>query len=425
MPYFARAEGLLMSTPQPTATPRFWFIALLGILTGLDAVAIDMYLPAMPAMQQYFATDNGWIQATLAVFLLGLALGQLLYGPLTDRYGRRRPLLLGMLVFTLGSLLILFAPNIQLLLVGRLLQALGGAAALVIPRAIITDSYDGPTAARLYTFLMLAMGLGPIIAPPIGGLLFEAYGWHSIFAALTLFGVLCLGGIYYGIAESLPVPRRSKGSLLSSLRGYRQLLGQRQYLSYSLLGSCLTASMFTYISGAPFVLIELYGLSPSQFALLFASNAVGMSLLGLLNAYLLRHFSTRQLLDAGIALHLLLVAAFLIVSLLSTAFWSPLALLCASICSLGMFWGNGMALVMDGQREQAGRASALFGVLQYLLSGLSGVLLGLLNASTAQPMAALMLGLALASVGLRLLVEPNNRNPPALLKNQQKTQPFG
>lgn len=379
-----------MTTVALTAPRRTFLIVLLGILTALDAIAIDMYLPAMPTMQQHFDTTSGWVQASLAIFLIGLAIGQLAYGPIADRYGRRKPLLVGMACFLLGSLLILAASNIETVLLGRLLQAVGGAAALVIPRAIVADLFDDDQAARVYSMLMLVMGLGPVLAPSLGGVLAEHFGWQAIFAALALFGLLCLGAIYLWIEESLPQERRNRDSLLRSMGGYLRLLDDPHYRRYTWIISLFCASLFTYISGVPFVLIELYGLSPAQFGLLFAANAVGMCLLSLVNVQLLRRFKASQLLLAGGVLHLGFLMPLLAVQFFAASQLTSILLLSGAVCSLGLVWGNAMSLVMQGQQAQAGRASALVGVAQYVLASLAGVTLGVFSGHGAWPMFVLM-----------------------------------
>lgn len=383
-----------MNTLALSPPRRTFLIVLLGVLTALDAIAIDMYLPAMPAMQEHFTTSSGWVQASLAIFLIGLAIGQLAYGPIADRYGRRKPLLVGLLCFLLGSLLILLAGNIETVLAGRLLQAIGGAAALVIPRAVVADLFDDEQAARVYSMLMLVMGLGPVLAPSLGGVLAEHLGWQAIFATLALFGLLCLAAIYLWIDETLPEERRNTESLLRSMRGYLHLLDDPHYRRYTWIISLFCASLFTYISGVPFVLIELYGLSPAEFGLLFAANAVGMCLLSFVNMRLLRRFAAQHLLIAGGVLHLGFLLPLLIVQWFDASHLTSILLLSGAVCSLGLVWGNAMSLVMQGQQAQAGRASALVGVAQYALASVAGLVLGLLSGYGAWSMFGLMTAIA-------------------------------
>ncbi|WP_161867712.1 multidrug effflux MFS transporter [Pseudomonas yangonensis] len=401
-----------MTTYAVAAPRRTLLIVLLGVLTALDAIAIDMYLPAMPAMQQHFSTTSGWVQASLAIFLIGLAVGQLVYGPIADRYGRRKPLLVGMACFVLGSLLILSADHIETVLAGRLLQAIGGAAALVIPRAIVADLFEDAQAARVYSMLMLVMGLGPVLAPSLGGVLAEYFGWQAIFVTLSLFGLLCLAAVLLWVEESLPSQLRNRDSLLRSMRGYLRLLDDPHYRRYTWIISLFCASLFTYISGVPFVLIELYGLSPAHFGLLFAANAVGMCLLSFLNIQLLRRFRAEHLLLAGGVLHLGFLLPLLLVQFFAASQLTSILLLSGAVCSLGLVWGNAMSLVMQGQQAQAGRASALVGVAQYVLASLAGVALGLLSGRGAWPMFVLMTLIAgLALYGLRHAIALERTQP--------------
>lgn len=401
------------SSLLPSRAARIQLVILLGIITALDAVAIDMYLPAMPSIQAWFATGSGPIQATLAVFLAGLAIGQMFYGPLAERYGRRLPLLAGMLLFCIGSLLIVFAPTIEVVLFGRLLQALGGAAALVIPRAIVADLYTAAESAKIYSLLMQIMSLGPVLAPLFGNLLYQHFGWHSIFWALSAFGLLSLLGVLLAVPESLPVERRSQQGLLASFLDYRHLLRNRRYMAFSLSGGAITASLFTYIAGAPFVFIDVLQLSPQQFSLVFAGNAIAMMLAGALNVVLLRHYTPGQLLGLGCLLHLVGVV---VLTAGQMAGWFSLSafilLLGFTLGSLGLVWGNVMSLVMDQCREQAGNASALFGVLQYVLGSLAGLLLSLNGNSSALPMLAIMLLCGLIACAGLLASRPSPSSEP-------------
>lgn len=380
-----------MSTLIQSSSQRLGLVGLLGILTALDAIAIDMYLPAMPQMQEHFATSSSWIQGTLAIFLIGLSVGQLVYGPITDRFGRRWPLLIGMACFLAGSLLIVLAPNIHTLLAGRLLQAVGAAAALVIPRAIIADLFDEASAAKMYAMLMVIMSLGPVLAPLAGEMLAEHAGWQSIFLVLSAFGALCLIAIYCQIEESLPPARRQHIPVQAFLGGYMALLKDGQYRRHAFALGLFTASLFTYISGVPFIFIEQHGVSPQHFSLVFAANGIGMAVLSLASMWLSKWLAPKPMVVSGACIHFALLAALLLVQLSGLQTLTTFTLLLgAGVCSLGLIWGNMMALVMAGQAKQAGQASALAGVLQYLFGSLAGVILGLAGSHHVFTMLALM-----------------------------------
>jgi len=237
-------------------------------------LAIDFYLPAFPAMAQAFATDEKHVQTTLAAYFLGLSLGQLAYGPVADRFGRRIPLLFGVALFTLASLACAYAPNLDTLILSRFIQALGGCAGMVLSRAIVSDKCDPVASAKVFSQLMLVMGLAPILAPMLGGVLVNLAGWQSIFLTLSLFSAACLVAIGLGLPESLPahMPRQP---LSGALRQYLRLLADRVFVGHALTGGIAIAGMFAYIAGSPFVFIKLYGVPAEHYGWLFGTNAAG------------------------------------------------------------------------------------------------------------------------------------------------------
>ena len=237
---------------------NFRTILILGALSAFGPLAIDFYLPAFPAMALAFGTDEQHVQLTLAAYFLGLSIGQLMYGPVADRFGRRIPLLTGVGLFTVASLACAYAPNLEWLLGARFVQALGGCAGMVISRAIVSDKCDAVGSAKVFSQLMLVMGLAPILAPMLGGLLVNTTGWQSIFLVLTGFSALAGLAVALGLPESMPanVPRQP---LSGALRQYGRLLSDPVYLGHALTGGIAIAGMFAYIAGSPFVFIKLYG----------------------------------------------------------------------------------------------------------------------------------------------------------------------
>ncbi|MEO8627136.1 MAG: multidrug effflux MFS transporter, partial [Betaproteobacteria bacterium] len=229
---------------------------LLGALTAFAPMSIDMYLPALPTLQNQFVIDAGSVQLTLAVFFIGLALGQALYGPLADRFGRKPPVLIGTAVYVLASAGCVFAPTIHSLIALRFAQAIGGCAGVVIARAIVRDLCDAQDSARMFSLLMLVMGVAPILAPLAGGYLLLLWGWQSIFWALALFGSLCLLATLIWLPETRPADATYGNGIGAALRGYRRLFQDRSFLSYTLAGGFAQAGMFAYISGSPSVFIQ-------------------------------------------------------------------------------------------------------------------------------------------------------------------------
>src|SRR5471032_3560116 len=261
-------------------------ILILGALSAFAPLAIDFYLPGFPAMATAFGTDEKHIQLTLAVYFLGLSIGQLAYGPVADRFGRRLPLLVGVALFTVASLACSFAPSLDWLIAARFVQALGGCAGMVISRAVVSDKCDAVGSAKVFSQLMLVMGLAPILAPMLGGLLVNTTGWQSIFLVLTCFSALAALAVALGLPESLPdyVPRQP---LKGALRQYGRLLADPVYLGHALTGGIAIAGMFAYISGSPFVFIKLFGVPPEHFGWLFGTKAAGFILTAQVNARLL------------------------------------------------------------------------------------------------------------------------------------------
>ena len=362
-------------------------ILILGALSAFGPLAIDFYLPGFPAMATAFATDETQIQLTLAVYFLGLSIGQLIYGPIADRYGRRIPLLVGVGLFTLASLACALAPSLEWLIGARFVQALGGCAGMVLSRAIVSDKCDAVGAAKVFSQLMLVMGLAPILAPMLGGLLVNLYGWQSIFIVLTAFSALAALAVALGLPESLPdnVPRQP---LSGALRQYGRLLKDREFLGHALTGGIAMAGMFAYIAGSPFVFIKLYDVPAEHYGWLFGSNAAGFILVAQINARLLANRGPAFLLARTIWIYLAAGVVLLGVSALHTQqLWPLLIPLFVCIASLGCIIPNASACAMSGQGARAGSASAMLGCLQFSVAAGAASLVGVLHNGTAMPMA--------------------------------------
>lgn len=360
-------------------------ILILGALSAFGPLAIDFYLPGFPAMALAFGTDEKHVQLTLASYFLGLSIGQLIYGPAADRFGRRMPLLVGVSLFSLASLACAFAPNLEWLIAARFVQALGGCAGMVVARAIVSDKCDAVGSAKVFSQLMLVMGLAPILAPMLGGVMVNAYGWQSIFLALTLFSGACLIAVTRGLPESLSVDRRAP--LSGALKQYFSLLGDRVFIGYALSGGIAMAGMFSYIAGSPFVFIKLYGVPAEHYGWLFGMNAAGFILVAQVNARLLRRFGPALLLSRAILVYLAAALIVLGISLLRTEqLWPLLVPLFVCLASLGCIIPNASACAMNGQGRRAGSASALLGCLQFSVAAGASSLVGVLHDGTATPM---------------------------------------
>lgn len=377
-------------------------VLILGALSAFGPLAIDFYLPAFPAMAQAFATDEKHVQTTLAAYFLGLSIGQLAYGPVADRFGRRKPLMFGVTLFTLASLACAYAPNLDTLVLARFVQALGGCAGMVLSRAIVSDKCDPVASAKVFSQLMLVMGLAPILAPMLGGVLVNVAGWQSIFLALSLFSASCLLAVSLGLPESLPehMPRQP---LSGAVRQYLRLFADRVFLGHALTGGIAIAGMFAYIAGSPFVFIKLYGVPAEHYGWLFGTNAAGFILVAQVNARLLAKRGPAFLLARAVWLYLAAGLVLLGVAALHPAqLWPLLVPLFICIASLGCIIPNASACAMSGQGARAGSASALMGCLQFSVAAGAAALVGLLHDGSAVPMALVisLCGVLVVSVAL-------------------------
>ncbi|VVN44841.1 multidrug effflux MFS transporter [Pseudomonas fluorescens] len=381
---------------------NFRTILILGALSAFGPLAIDFYLPAFPAMALAFGTDENHVQMTLAAYFLGLSIGQLAYGPVADRFGRRIPLLTGVGLFTVASVACAYAPNLEWLIGARFVQALGGCAGMVISRAVVSDKCDAVGSAKVFSQLMLVMGLAPILAPLLGGLLVNTTGWQSIFLALTGFSALAGLAVATGLPESMPahMPRQP---LSGALRQYGRLLADRVFLGHALTGGIAIAGMFAYIAGSPFIIIKLYGVPAEHFGWLFGINAAGFILVAQVNARLLAKRGPMFLLARAVWVYLAAGLALLAVSALHPAqLWPLLIPLFVCIASLGCISPNAAALAMNGQGARAGSASALLGCLQFSVAAGASALVGVLHDGSAVPMAMVisLCGMLVVSVAI-------------------------
>jgi DHA1 family bicyclomycin/chloramphenicol resistance-like MFS transporter len=374
-----------------------WLLVLLGAMTGLGPFSMDMYLPGLPRIADEFHAGASVVQLTLTACLVGLALGQLLIGPLSDRWGRRRPVLVGLAVYTVMSLLCALAPSAEALSLARLAQGMAGGVSIVVARAVVRDLHSGAAAAAYFSRLVLVFGVAPVVAPSIGGLVLRITDWRGVFVVLAAIGVLVLVAVYAGLPETLPAARRRAGGLADTVRGMRTLLHDAGYVGYVVALGMAGAGLFGYISGSSFVLQRVYGASPQVYGLLFGLNALGFVLVGQLNGRLVRRVPPRRLL--GVALVWLLAAGAGV--LVATRWHSLVAVavpLFGFMAALGMVLPNTMALALDLHPERAGAASALLGAAQSLLGAAAAPLVGLAGEDTATPMALTMTAAAVGAL---------------------------
>jgi len=387
------AEAVAGSEVAPVQSPwqRARLFVLLGGLTAFGPLSIDMYLPALPAIGRDLAASESVIQLTLTACLVGLALGQILAGPLSDRLGRRRPLLIGVAAYVLASLLCATAPVAPVLVGFRLVQGLAGAAGIVIARAIVRDLYVGSAAARYFSRLVLIMGLAPILAPVIGAQVLRFTSWHGIFLTLALVAALLWLAAAVGLPETLPAAHRSDGGLRGTLAIFRALLADARFIGYALSGGLAFGAMFAYISGSPFVLQGIYHVSPQTFSLIFGTNALGFVIASQVNGSLVGWVPPARLLVAGLitaaTAGIVLLLVVLVGGLGLVAVLPPLFFL---VSSVGFIVPNATALALSRRPNAAGTGSALLGVIQSGVGAIGAPLVGVAGISSALPMAGVI-----------------------------------
>ncbi|HEY2603607.1 MAG TPA: Bcr/CflA family multidrug efflux MFS transporter [Thermoleophilaceae bacterium] len=383
--------------PPTTRRGRLLFIVVLGSLTAFGPLSIDMYLPGLPEMSRSLDATASEAQLTLTACLIGLAVGQLLAGPLSDRLGRRRPLLLGVAAYSAASVLCALSPSVEVFTGLRLVQGLAGAAGIVISRAAVRDMYAGVAAARFFSILMLVNGVAPILAPVIGGQLLKVTSWRGVFVALAVIGFALLVASAAAFHETLPPERRRSDGLRATLATFRALCRDRVFVGYALTCGLSFAAMFSYIAGSPFVLEDIYGISPQVFSAVFAANAVGIVATSQLNHRLLARFTPLALLSAAVLVGGAAGVALLAVVLIGgLGVWAVLVPLFVVVSSVGAVMPNSTALALTDHPEAAGSASALLGMLQFVIGAGVAPLVGVAGKDTAVPMALMI---ALLSVG--------------------------
>lgn len=406
-----------MSTDTITAArrpiPGVRLTLLLGSLTAFGPMAIDMYLPAMPAIAAELHTDPASAQQTMSVFLVGMALGQLLYGPISDRVGRRPPLMVGIAVFIVMSIGCVFAKTIGALIVMRFLQALGACVGQVLARAVVTDVYDRREAPRIFSLLMLVMGLAPILAPIGGGWVLAVANWQAIFLMLALFAAVVGGLVLLRLPESRAEHVAVHARTESPFHGVAAVARNRHILGYAIAGGMGTAAMFTYITCVPDLLIQHYGIPPEHFGWFFGVNAAGLIAGSQVNRHLLKRHSSHHLLKIALGIGLALALLLLVFALTGIGglpgLLIPLFLL---ITCMGFVLPNGGASAMVIDLKRSGSTSAFTGSMSFALGAGGSALAGALYDGSSMPMAVVMTAaLTIGVLVLKFVVGA----PPVLL----------
>ena len=367
---------------------KHWLL-LLALLSALGPLSIDLYLPALPAMAQDLSTTTAMVSNSLPAYFLGLALGQLVYGPLSDRIGRKPPLYFGLSVYILASLLCVYADSAWQLIIARVLQALGGCVGVVIARAAIRDRYDLDAAAQAFAQMMMVVTIAPIMAPALGALILHFLPWQALFIVLMLTGIISLIYVHFGFSESLPIERRLQLNFNQVLQLYAAVLRDLNFIWPMLIGACSSGVMFCYISASAEVLMDGYGLSEAVFSYVFGLNAVGILIFSTLNKYLAQHTALRRL-TMGCWVQSTGIGLLLICAVIKAPLMLVLVGLFFTVAGIGLVGPNAMALAMSKQGSRAGTASAVMGSMQFFCGLLAGALLNLLFWQPLLNMAVLM-----------------------------------
>ena len=384
---------------------RHRLAVILGALTAIGPLAIDMYLPALPAIGRDLGVPIAAVQRSLPAYFIGISIGQVFYGPLSDRFGRKPALYLGLGIFIGASLGCAFATNVTQLIVFRFLQALGGCAPLVVPRAVVRDYFDGRESVRMLSMLVLVMMLGPILAPFVGGQLLVRVGWRSVFLVLAGYGVVLLALASWLLPESLRPEQRRRESVSAIAGTYIRILQDRVYLGWVLSGALVFAGLLAYISGSSFVFIELFHVPPERFGLYFGTNAIGLMIASQVNRFLASRVPPEVIVRAVLPFAVVAGAAPLVDAYTGFGGFGGILvpLFCFVICH-GFVGPNTTALAMSPYGAAAGSASALMGTLQFVLGAASGSLLSAFGNGTAVPFAAVIAGCGLCAFLAHALV---------------------
>jgi DHA1 family bicyclomycin/chloramphenicol resistance-like MFS transporter len=380
-----------------TSTNRVLLIVILGLITTIGPLSLDMYLPALPDLARDLDVSPSTIQLSLTSCLIGMATGQLVFGPLSDRWGRRRPVIAGLASYALLSFLIALAPTAPVLTGLRFLQGFAGGVGVVVARAVVRDVASGAAAAKLFSSLTLVFGLAPIAAPSLGSLVLRLTSWHGVFVALGIIAVLLTVLVAVGLPETLPPERRTAGGLGTVVRTARSLIRDKTFLGYALAQSFTFAALFAYISGSSFALQDGYGLSPTAYSLLFGANAIGLIIMSQANRRLLDRWSLRQLMFLGLGVQV--VAGVL--ALLGAGIGDLVVLgagLFLLVGAIAIIQPNSTALALDRYPENAGSAAALLGGVQSVIASVAAPLAGIGDPGQGVPMSVVILGFAVAAL---------------------------
>ena len=387
-----------------TGKKKFILILVLGLITAIGPFSIDMYLPAFTDIAADLHTTVAHVSLSLSSFFIGISIGQFVYGPLLDRYGRKRPLYAGLFLYFIASVLCTLANSVNTLIALRFLQALGSCAGMVASRAMVRDLFDVKENAKIFSMLMLVVGVSPIIAPTLGGYVTAAFGWHSVFIILTVMALVILIAVYFGLPESRkPDPAHSLKPA-AIITGFWKVIIEPQFFTYAFTGAIASAGLYAYISGSPSVFMEIYKVSEKQYGWIFALVAGGLILSSQLNSLLLRKYKSEQIIPVALFFQSLAGISLFIGSLYGwIGVTGTILLILVFLSCQGFTFPNSSALSMAPFSKNAGSASALMGAIQMGMGAFTAALVSVLSNNTPLPMTGVMMGCSMLSLSIVLI----------------------
>lgn len=375
-----------------------FLVILLGVLSAFGPFVVDLYLPSLPQLAQFFATTPSMTQLTLTTAMIGLAVGQLLLGPMSDKFGRKKPLILSLVIYIISTVCIIFSPNVEIMIVLRVVQGLSSAGSVVISRAVATDLYRGREMTRFFGLLMTINGIAPIISPILGSLLLEYVSWKGVFVFLALIGLVVLV-FCFRLKESLMPENRLSGSILSTFSTFGIIVKNRLFMSYVGIESFLLGAMFAYIAASPFILQSFYGLSAFAFSLCFGANGAAL----VIGSNIGGKLPNRTALSLGV-LGFFVAALYTIALLLIQPYWFFVEIgFFSMLLMMGLTFPAISSLAMESERQYAGSASALLGFSPFFLGGVVSPLVGMGNIFYSTAVVIFICGLL--AVGIYLMIK--------------------
>lgn len=380
---------------------RFLLVIVLGLLAAFGPLSLDMYLPALPSVADELHTTASHAQLSLTACMIGLAVGQIFVGPMSDITGRKKPLVVVLLVYATASLLAATSTSIERLVLFRFIQGFSGGAGAVLSRAISSDLYKGKDLTKFMAVLMLVNGLAPVLAPVMGGIILSVATWQTVFIILAVYGAIMFG-LSFTLKESLPVEARNEGALKSVVRDFKKLLTNKDFVTVLVLQSLTYGVLFSYISGSPFITQKIYHMNAQQFSYMFAVNGVGLILFSQLTAKLVDKMSEVDILKLGQTIQFIGMIATTIVLLLHLPVWCLWISFFILITPVSMIGTTGFSIAMQVQNQGSGSASSILGLMQFLVGGLLSPLVGLMGETSVIPFIVIIIACTLVAQLIRM-----------------------